>query len=276
MIRIIKTAAPEHLIQKGTLQKNIDLGKFELEKDKYFSGELKFEANDTIYNSDFVREALEGIQKNKCCYCESKSTRSNIDVEHFRPKKAYSHSFNGASLYPGYFWLAYDWDNLFLACQVCNQIFKNDFFPISEEKTRAQTNNLLIDNEIPFFVHPSIDEPENEIEYIESIPKGKSEKGRKTIAFLGFGSVEHGKEFNIEYSKKHKIRINRLIEEREKFYKEKSKIYLTIKLLETKHLDSDELHVLNGLKSIITKAQESDSEWSSMIRCAVKKEFKTY
>lgn len=276
MIKITKDLAPEKLIKNGSAQTKIDLEEYSNNKAKYDSGVSKFEALSSIYNSDIVRETLETIQKNKCCYCETKSTRSNSDVEHFRPKAAYSSDFKGKSMYPGYFWLAYNWDNLFLACQVCNQIFKNDFFPIEDENTRAQLNDFKIEKETSLFVHPSIDEPENEIEYRESIPYGKTVKGKKTIAYLGFGSLEHGKEFNLEYSPKHKIRINRLFEERETFYQEKAKIYQTIKLLETIELDVEGLQVLNSLKNIIKNAQELDSEWSAMIKCGVKNEFKEY
>lgn len=276
MIKITKHEAPEKLIKNGTAQTKIDIEEYSNNKLKYDSGASKFEALSTIYNSDIVRETLEAIQKNKCCYCETKSTRSNSDVEHFRPKAAYSSDFKGKSMYPGYFWLAYDWDNLFLACQVCNQIFKNDFFPIEEENTRAQLNDFNIENENSLFVHPSKDEPEAEIEYRESIPYGKTEKGKKTIAYLGFGSLEHGKEFSIEYSDKHKIRINRLFDERETFYQEKAKIYQTIRLLETIELDNDGLQVLNSLKDLIKNAQKFDSEWSAMMKCAVKNEFKEY
>jgi uncharacterized protein (TIGR02646 family) len=276
MIKIVKEEAPKALVKKGTEKTKLDLAEYAKNKSKYDAGTLKFEESSSIYNSDIVRETLETIQKNKCCYCETKSTRSNNDVEHFRPKAAYSSDFKGDSKYPGYFWLAYDWDNLFLACQVCNQIFKNDYFPIEEESTRAQLNNFSIENEITFLVHPSKDEPSEDIEYRGSIPFGKTEKGKKTIAYLGFGSLEHGKEFNIEYSSKHKIRINRLFEEREKFYQEKTTVYQAIKLLKKKQLDSEGVQLLQSLKDIITNAQELDAEWSAMIQCAVKKEFKEY
>lgn len=276
MIRIVKKEAPEVLTNRGSAETISDFEKYNADKARYDSGEIKFEALSSIYNSDAVRERLEEIQKNKCCYCETKSTRSNSDVEHFRPKAAYSSKFKGKSNYPGYFWLAYDWDNLFLACQVCNQIFKNDFFPISVETTRAQLNDFKIDNEIPHFIHPSNDEPENEIEYKESIPFGKSEKGKKTIAYLGFGSVEHGKEFEIEYSKKHKIRIKRLVEEREKYYREKKLIFDAIKVLENDEVTEEKTNLINSFKKVIDDAMKEESVWSLMIKCAVDKEFKFY
>ncbi|MCV9929699.1 hypothetical protein OIU83_18705 [Flavobacterium sp. LS1R49] len=276
MIKIIKNLAPEKLIKKGSVQTKIDLEQYSSNKTKYDSGALKFEALSTIYNSDSVRETLETIQKNKCCYCETKSTRSNSDVEHFRPKAAYSSDFKGKSMYPGYFWLAYDWNNLFLACQVCNQIFKNDFFPIEKEHTRAQLHDFKIDNEVSLFIHPSEDEPEDEIGYRESIPFGKTKKGKSTIAYLGFGSIEHGKEFGVEYSDKHKIRINRLFEEREKFYNEKALIFTSIKIFENIELNQDQSDHLVLLKQAMENATKADSVWSSMIKCAIKNEFKEY
>lgn len=276
MIKIIKEEAPENLVSRGTIATNLDFQKFNAEKEKYFSGELKFEANNSIYNSDVVREALEEIQNNKCCYCETKSTRSNIDVEHFRPKTAFSSDYKGVSKYPGYFWLAYDWNNLFLACQVCNQIFKNDFFPIEVENTRAQTNNCDIKDEVPLFIHPSIDEPEIEIKYRESVPFGITEKGKKTIAYLGFGSVEHGKRLGIDYSEKHKRRIIRLADEREKYYREKELIFDTIKIFENMVKSEETDNLLIALKKSIEDAVKADAVWSSMIKCAVDNNFKFY
>lgn len=54
----------------------------------------------------------------KCAYCESPTdTVAHGDVEHFRPKSVY-------------WWLAYCYDNYVFACQVCNQVFKGDAFPV--------------------------------------------------------------------------------------------------------------------------------------------------
>lgn len=54
----------------------------------------------------------------KCAYCEAPTdVVAHGDVEHFRPKSVY-------------WWLAYCYDNFLYACQVCNQTFKGDHFPI--------------------------------------------------------------------------------------------------------------------------------------------------
>lgn len=55
----------------------------------------------------------------KCAYCESPVTATaHGDVEHFRPKSIY-------------WWLAYCYDNFLFACQICNQLYKGDHFPIN-------------------------------------------------------------------------------------------------------------------------------------------------
>lgn len=54
----------------------------------------------------------------KCAYCEASTDAvAHGDVEHFRPKSVY-------------WWLAYCYDNYLFACQICNQTYKGDRFPI--------------------------------------------------------------------------------------------------------------------------------------------------
>lgn len=61
----------------------------------------------------------------KCAYCEAPTdTVAHGDVEHFRPKSVY-------------WWLAYCWDNWLFACQICNQTYKGDQFPIAGVRVRS-------------------------------------------------------------------------------------------------------------------------------------------
>jgi hypothetical protein len=60
----------------------------------------------------------------KCAYCEAPTTVvAHGDVEHFRPKSVY-------------WWLAYCYDNYLFSCQICNQTFKGDNFPLADEMLR--------------------------------------------------------------------------------------------------------------------------------------------
>ena len=55
----------------------------------------------------------------KCAYCEADTAVvAHGDVEHFRPKDLY-------------WWLAYSMDNYNFSCQICNQTYKSNHFPVS-------------------------------------------------------------------------------------------------------------------------------------------------
>lgn len=65
-----------------------------------------------------AKKQLKKESKGKCAYCEANTdVVAHGDVEHYRPKSIY-------------WWLAYTYDNYLYACQICNQIYKNDHFPV--------------------------------------------------------------------------------------------------------------------------------------------------
>ena len=78
--------------------------------------------NNSIYDSRYklkdIKEKLRSIYKNKCAFCEQRIEQ--FAVEHFRPKNIY-------------YWLAYSWDNLLLACPTCNG-HKNKHFETLNER----------------------------------------------------------------------------------------------------------------------------------------------
>lgn len=54
-------------------------------------------------------------------------------VEHFRPKGGWRQSPGQPIEQPGYYWLAYEWSNLFLACGPCNSRHKRNLFPLTDQ-----------------------------------------------------------------------------------------------------------------------------------------------
>lgn len=74
---------------------------------------------DARYKMPDIKTQLNEKYEGKCAYCETPVEQ--MVVEHYRPKRG------------GYYWLAYSWDNLLLACPKCNE-FKGDRFPISGTK----------------------------------------------------------------------------------------------------------------------------------------------
>lgn len=81
--------------------------------------------NAMAFNSGIWKAAkrqLKAESHDKCAYCEAPvSTVAHGDVEHFRPKSVY-------------WWLAYCYDNYLYSCQICNQSYKKDEFPIHGSK----------------------------------------------------------------------------------------------------------------------------------------------
>ena len=81
-----------------------------------------------IFNSNRWKSAKEQLfaeTGDKCAYCEAPTIGVAYgDVEHYRPKSSY-------------WWLAYCYDNYLASCQLCNQRFKKDDFPIQNRKMRA-------------------------------------------------------------------------------------------------------------------------------------------
>jgi uncharacterized protein (TIGR02646 family) len=63
-----------------------------------------------------AKAALAHVSADKCWYCECKQDRSDLHVDHFRPKNRVT----GESAHSGYWWFALEWTNFRLACTFCN------------------------------------------------------------------------------------------------------------------------------------------------------------
>lgn len=186
MIKIKKKAArpaPTILQIKGKLEA-------EVLKTRYDKGERNFESKDfdsNIFGNKEVKDALIAIQDYKCCFCESKIGHISYgDVEHFRPKAGWVQG-NEPLNKPGYYWLVYEWENLLLSCQICNQRNKRNFFPLFNNAARALSHHDNLKNETPDFIDPTNDEVELFITFKEEIPVAinGNTRGRETILKLG-------------------------------------------------------------------------------------------
>ncbi len=94
----------------------------------------------------------------KCWYCESEEIRSDMPVDHFRPKGKVEES----DQHEGYWWLAFDWKNYRCACTFCNsrrnfqetQGGKGAHFPLFVEASRATSPADNYNNELPAILDP--------------------------------------------------------------------------------------------------------------------------
>jgi uncharacterized protein (TIGR02646 family) len=150
-------------------------------------GEFDFKFDSSFYAAEDVKQALIKMQHGKCCLCESKITHVAYgDVEHFRPKKAVLED-DGLLRRPGYYWLAYTWENLLLACEICNRREKRNVFPIEGERAKRPGDDL--DQEQPLFIDPAgPDDPETLITFTDlgrAVAVDGNRRGQITIQKLG-------------------------------------------------------------------------------------------
>jgi uncharacterized protein (TIGR02646 family) len=135
-----------------------------------------------------VKKDLMKMCNNKCAYCESRlDAVSYGDVENFRPKSGARGMNNEYAPYH-YWWLAYEWDNLLVACQICNQKYKRDYFPLEDESLRAPVGTmgeqLLLEKAL--LIDPSSEKPEQHLRFLDNgMVEEKTKKGKCTIEIMG-------------------------------------------------------------------------------------------
>jgi uncharacterized protein (TIGR02646 family) len=242
MIQITKPAAPKKLLTDG---------KTETEKNKrlYENGVIDFDIKKNIYGHQTVKNALTTAQYQKCCFCERKTEIG--DIEHLRPKNAYQQKEGKSLSKPGYYWLAYEWENLFFCCEKCNRSYKRNLFPLADESKRAKSHLDHINREEPLFINPETENPEEFIEFIGIHPQAINNNARAKTTIKRTG-------------------IDRpfLDERRLTTYKAMKVIYM---LINSPNIDQA---TKNELQQLLNEATQNSAEFASMIRCAVKDKFR--
>src|SRR6478672_1485253 len=144
----------------------------------HYSGAFAKSFEFEMYNHPDLKNELKKVFV-KCAYCESSyGAVYDGDVEHFRPKGRIKEK---DPQIPGYYWLANDWNNLFLACQHCNQRRKHilfdeehlegygklDQFPLAAEGKRLKTHNddLAVEEPERLLIDPCKDDPSIHLAY---------------------------------------------------------------------------------------------------------------
>jgi uncharacterized protein (TIGR02646 family) len=154
---------------------------------------LQFEFTADIYRHESVKAALRQAQHDKCAFCESKFAHAGYgDVEHFRPKAGYCQREGDPLRRPGYYWLAYEWSNLFFSCQLCNQRFKRNLFPLRNARKRARSHHEAVEQEKPLLIDPGRTDPAAFLGFREEVTEAirGNRVGRTTIEVLGLNRPE--------------------------------------------------------------------------------------
>jgi uncharacterized protein (TIGR02646 family) len=163
-------------------------GKAETDKLKKMSvaQRLAYKYSSDIYGDKTVKDKLKKLQHDKCCFCESRvSASSHGDVEHYRPKGGWIQKEGDALTQPGYYWLAFEFSNLFLSCQICNQTFKKNYFPLSNPAKRTKTHTQKLSAERPLIIDPGKTNPSAHLEFRQEMVHAKTNMGGETIKRTG-------------------------------------------------------------------------------------------
>ncbi|HEV2816970.1 MAG TPA: hypothetical protein VGW40_07095 [Allosphingosinicella sp.] len=115
--------------------------------------------------ADLKKWLLEHVFHGKCAYCETRISAGFFgDGEHYRPKgnvtvkspdgERVAVAAAGKS-HPGYYWLAYEWQNLLPACELCNNA-KLDQFPVGTTHVHVADPppDVLDKAEEPLLINP--------------------------------------------------------------------------------------------------------------------------
>ncbi len=85
------------------------------------------------------------LSRCRCPICETPINK-NDDIDHFRPKNYY-------------WWLAYDYSNYNIYCDLCNRTYKSSSFPLFDNFQVNFKNKNEIEKEKPLLFNPITDNP---------------------------------------------------------------------------------------------------------------------
>jgi len=271
MIRINKTTnIPQILSVDGTAATTNLINSYNLNPNKFTSrrgvsskqiGKMSFDSN--IYGDALVKEQLIKEQHEKCCFCEAKfSDNSYGDIEHFRPKGAYKKRGERSLTYPGYYWLAYDWNNLMYSCEKCNRKFKRNDFPLENEATRKTNHSHpnQLQNEDSLLINPIVEDPSLYITFREEVPVSLSNNLKGSISIKVYG-LERLNNSRLEYLKAIKIALTFInIDETDSVQVDQAATALKIS-------PNDLIESIQFSKQLFHSAAKDNAKFALCVRC---------
>lgn len=158
------------------------------------------------YNGDDVKYRLNELFQRKCAYCESfYEATSLMEIEHFRPKAIVQQDRQDRRALTGYYWLAWDWNNLLPSCHNCNCVIyhfttsypveevlrgKGNLFPLTDDTKRALSHEISLADEEQLLLDPCKDNPEEHLEFTEDGVIHPKQQHDGTLSPKGVTSIE--------------------------------------------------------------------------------------
>ena len=131
------------------------------------------------------REQLHEAFNSKCAFCESYIRLTDFScMDRYRPKSG-AINVDGTASADHYWWLAYEWPNLYLVCLACNKI-RGDRFPVGKTRAAPRVTGAELLKEEPLLLDPCYDFPEDHFVFDEKgFVASDSQQGQITIEILG-------------------------------------------------------------------------------------------
>ena len=249
MIRIAKSAAIPKPLNGATSSGGKATQKL---IDAFVAGKALPKIRSAVYGHALVRKQLFQDQHFKCVFCESRIKETMYgDVEHFRPKGGWKQNASDVLQQPGYYWLAYEWSNLTLSCQLCNQEYKKNHFPLLNPKRRAKSHLDDFTREQPVLVDPTRENPEEFIEFHEEVARGIDAQGR------GLRTIEI-------------LKLDRFDEVRRDHLTTVRRMQRVVKSFEGVPMNPEQAAAVAECQAFLAECQEDGAVFAAMCRCAVK------
>lgn len=145
-----------------TEQVRLEQGGELVEQDYPMIGFTSAAFNAELYASDAIKSALIKSHGGRCAYCETLIEPTSFgDVEHFRPKAAFTTAAGSALFRPAYFQLAYEPQNLLYACTLCNEAYKKNSF----EVIGPRFPDVAVTHEQAVLINPYTEDPRRFIRF---------------------------------------------------------------------------------------------------------------
>lgn len=154
----------------------------------------RFRFNDKLYTDPEVENALKQLFHNKCAYCDNALLESYTNsqgygvIDHFRPKTDAMNT-DGSFDPLHYWWLAYEWKNLYPVCNTC-QKYKRNNFPILGDQRADILGDVSTESTLLLDPCNPDDFLEAHIGYDREKAIPLTEKGANTIRVLGLNRKE--------------------------------------------------------------------------------------
>ena len=185
MIRIIRGVAPQDFLRRSAAGRKALLKQYQRHANTAANAPFKPTFDSKIWNA--AKGGLRRAQHGKCAYTEA--TLEDVEsIEHFRPKGSVRNHRTAKPHQPGYFWLAYEWDNLLLTNYKVNNS-KDNCFPLAKPTRRATSPRDPLGQEYPMLIDPAQEDPRQHIRFRRDAPYGITDRGRKTVALLGLNEA---------------------------------------------------------------------------------------